>query len=155
MTANQMKSTLVTVFPLLVLGIWIIIASAGTGLISTAASQDDARARIYRYFSAKGFSDAQIGTVIELTYVAVGDRSDDEIVTYARTSFGGLEVRSQPAGAAISVDDKRWGTTNRRDVTRSGERHIRLKKDGYIEEEGVCEVEGGEWCTFDKKLRKK
>jgi hypothetical protein len=75
---------------------------------------------------------------------------------YAMESFGGLQITSQPEGAAIEVDLRQWAdTTNSQSSCRTGTRHIKLSKEGYEDELGDAIVTEGRWTMFNRTLKKK
>ena len=68
-------------------------------------------------------------------------------------SFGQLIVKSEPSGATISVDARAWeGPTNTTDWTDSGQRLVKLVKQGCQPAEGKVTVPAGGSATFDRKL---
>lgn len=79
----------------------------------------------------------------------------DSFAKYAE-NYGGLRVRSRPAGAAISIDNLSWdGPTDAQNMCRVGARHVRLSKPGYYDEIGDADVKQGQWAIFERDLRKK
>jgi hypothetical protein len=80
----------------------------------------------------------------------------DSFAKYAAENYGGLKVRSRPAGAAIAVDNLAWdGPTDAQNMCSVGTRHVRLSKPGYYDEVGDAVVKQGQWTIFEKDLREK
>src|SRR6266849_5457498 len=75
----------------------------------------------------------------------------DRFAEYAAENYGGLKVRSRPAGAAIAVDNLPWdGPTDAQNMCSVGTRHVRLSKPGYYDEVGDAVVNQGQWTIFEK-----
>jgi hypothetical protein len=110
----------------------------------------------------KTFSDENIQQITIQTWADLRKREPNGALNmtgfeqYALQSFGGLQITSQPEGAAIEVDDKPWSdTTNAQSSCRTGTRHIKLSKDGYKDAVGDAVVTEGRWTVFNRTLSKR
>jgi hypothetical protein len=120
-----------------------------------------AQKEVRKYYASRGF-DACAGD--EATALAwrdfrrskpTGTLDKAMLIQQASEGFGGLRIFSDPPGATIWVDDKRWERpTNYGGLTHVGKRTIVLSLSGYKNSEGEKEVVAGQWVEFRKKLEK-
>jgi hypothetical protein len=108
----------------------------------------------------KDFSDCEIRRITGLAWREFRDeqpktRLTKQTLVDAVENFGGLIVLSEPAGAAIWVDDTKWTTsTKTKDFTHVGTIRIRLELAGYENVEGTVIVARSKWATFNGKFKR-
>jgi hypothetical protein len=122
---------------------------------------DNVESKVRAYYP-KTFSDEDVQRITVQTWIDLrqakpeGPLDLDRFERYALESFGGLRITSQPEGAAIEVDQRPWAdSTDAQSSCRTGNRHIKLSKDGYEDEVGDAVVKEGQWTLFNRTLKKR
>jgi len=113
-------------------------------------------------FEKQGFASSQVDQIIAYAWKDFrndhpsGKLDSVRFAKYTEENFGGLHISSQPTGAIVYVDDKKWDeTTNCNGLTHAGKRKITLIKEGYDEVTDYVQVNAGAWSSFTKTLKKK
>ncbi|MFZ3214554.1 MAG: hypothetical protein WA192_00665 [Candidatus Acidiferrales bacterium] len=110
------------------------------------------------FYRSRKYSDSDVAKILALAWTEFRRKNPSKQMSGAAfvqlgNSFGQLIVKSEPAGAAITVDARPWeGPTNNSDWTDSGQRVVKLLKQGCQPAEGNVDVLAGGSATFERKL---
>ncbi len=113
---------------------------------------------VREFYVSRKYSEADVARVLVLAWTEFRWKNPSKQmsgVDFVRlgNSYGQLNVKSEPPGAAISVDARLWeGPTNISDWTDSGQRFVKLVKQGCQPTEGTVTVPAGGTATFERKL---
>jgi hypothetical protein len=110
------------------------------------------------FYVSRKYSDADVAQILALAWTEFRGKNPSKQMSRVAfvqlgNSFGQLIVKSEPRGAAISVDARPWeGPTNSSNWTDSGQRLVKLVKQGCQPAEGNVIVPAGGSATFERKL---
>jgi len=141
------------------------VKQENTAIPSLIAQQDASQmayidAEVRPRFLQHGFNDEQISKIHELA-LADFHRTNPDIhidpgeYKASVEDFGGIKISTNPAGAAVRIDDKQWqDPTNTGAMTHSGSRTVVLKKTGYRPVSRTVTVPAGDWVSMEATLEK-
>ncbi|HUQ49914.1 MAG TPA: PEGA domain-containing protein [Terriglobales bacterium] len=125
-------------------------SSSSTSTLATASKKDES-GRDKNVTSAGG------GALIHGAAIQKFDPNwtANQFKKFTKERFGGLEIKSIPAGAFIYVDGFRWqSVTDSRNAAMIGKRKVALVKEGFVDESAEVNIEAGKWSTLTIKLTK-
>ena len=75
------------------------------------------------------------------------------ILPIPHSATGRISIKSEPAGAAVEIDGKKYGVTPLMEIDLSaGQHQVKLQKEGYLEIEQAFKVKGGEMSEITLSL---
>jgi len=123
---------------------------------------EKAQKSLDEHYGSKGFGPCDVDRATELTWVELRQANahraftTGDFIQKAGEEWGGLKIKSIPAGAQIWVDEAPWAKpTDAQDLTHEGRRVIRLHLDDYEDSKGEIDVTAGQWVEYKKTLKKK